>query len=177
MTDAHRFTDTAARLRRDFDKVFAEVPTTAPSILEDVLMIRLGNDPFVVRLSEVAGLHTERVIAPIPSPVSELLGIVAIRGVMAPVYDLGGLLGYPVSQAPRWLALARGPKAAGLAFEVFEAHARVSQESFAAHETDSSARTYVQGAVQIAGIMRPIIHIASVLEAIARRAHVPFKEQ
>ncbi len=177
MTDAHRFTDTAARLRRDFDRGFAEAPMTAASLVEDVLMIRIGNDPFVLRLSEIAGLHTDRVIAPIPSPVSELLGIVAIRGVMAPVYDLGGLLGYPVSQASRWLALAHGPKPAGFAFEVFEAHARVSQESFAAHETDSSSRTHLQGAVRIAGVVRPVIHIASVLEAIARRARAPSKEQ
>ena len=62
---------------------------------EDFLAIRVGADPYTFRLSEIAGLHVGVKIVPVPSPAVQLLGMVAIRGMLAPIYDLAALLHYP----------------------------------------------------------------------------------
>lgn len=177
--DARRGIETAVSLRQAFDRVFAEPPAQAPAAFEDLLAVRIGHDRFAIRLQEAAGLYADRKIVPIPSSVAELLGIVSLRGQLTPIYDLGRLLGYPARAAPRWFVLARGPIAIGLAFEGFEAHARVPRASFAAGETDAPTHEHVRGAVRVQGVVRPIVHIASVLEAITTRvrAVVPRKER
>lgn len=149
----------AAQLRHAFDRGFAEVPSSAGGQFEELLAIRIGADPFALRLAQVAGLFADREIVPIPSPVPELLGIAGLRGHLAPVYDLGALLGYSATPAPRWFVLARGPMPVGLAFGVFEAHARAPESALAGAD-----------AVQLGGAMRPIIHIPSVIDTIAERA-------
>src|ERR1700675_3898235 len=108
---------TAATLRRHFDEAFAAPTSPIAEPLEDLLAIRVGSDPYALRLSEIAGLHVGVKIVPIPSPAAQLLGIVGIRGVMAPIYDLAALLGYPPAASPRWIALARAAQPVGFAFE------------------------------------------------------------
>jgi chemotaxis signal transduction protein len=159
---------TAAKLRRTFDETFAEAPQ-ATTTYEDLLVVRIGNDPFAVRLAETAGLHADRKIIPIPSPVPELLGIAALRGQITPIYALGALLGYRTSGAPRWFVLARAQMAVGLAFDVFETHTRIPQTSCTTDGTESMGE-HVRGAAQVGDSVHPIIHIASVIETIARLA-------
>jgi purine-binding chemotaxis protein CheW len=89
--------------------------------LEGLLAIRVGADPYALRLSEIVGLHADVKIVPVPSPVAQLLGIVGLRGMMAPVYDLAALLGYPPAASPRWMVLAGASQSMGLAFDAFEA--------------------------------------------------------
>jgi chemotaxis signal transduction protein len=170
--DTSRLSATAAALRLAFDRAFAEPPAPKTAAFEDVLAIRIATDPFALVLSEAAGLFVDRTIVPVPSPVAELLGVASLRGRVAAVYDLGVLLGYPAAPAPRWFVLAREPGAIGLAFEAFEAHARIPRASFAETETDAAGSEHVRGAVQVDGVLRPVIRIASVLDAVARR-HVP----
>jgi len=153
--EERRLSATATELRRSFDQAFAEAPRVADATAEDILAIRLGGNPYALRLSDIAGLHCDRKVVPVPSPVPALLGVASLRGVIAPIYDLGALLGYAPVTGPRWFALARGDKAIGLAFAIFEAHLRLPRASFS------------DGAVQAAGVVRRIIHMASVLEAIA----------
>ena len=163
-----RLEGTAAKLRQTFDKTFSEAPAQTTTAHEDVLVVRLGNDPFVVRLAEISGLYADRKIVPAPSPVPELLGIAVLRGQITPIYALGALLGYRLGEAPRWFVLARGQKAVGLAFEVFETHARVPQTSWTAGGADSTEE-HVRGAVHVGGSVLPVIQVASVIETIARR--------
>src|ERR1700722_17800966 len=99
--------------------------------LEDLLAIRVGSDPYALRSSEIAGLHVGVEIVPVPSPVAQLLGIAAIRGIMAPIYDLAALLRYPPAANPRWLIFARAAQPVGLAFEGFEQHLQASQSVIA----------------------------------------------
>lgn len=148
----------AAELRRAFDRAFAEAPPAGDARVEELLAIRIGADPFALRLAQVDGLFADREIVAVPSPVPELLGITALRGHLAPVYDLGALLGYSATPAPRWFVRARATPV-GLAFGGFEAHVRVPASALAGADT-----------VQLGGAVRPIIHIPSVIETIAERA-------
>jgi purine-binding chemotaxis protein CheW len=146
---------TAASLRAEFDAAFAEAADAAgtPST-EDVVGIRLGAEPYALRLSELRRIHAARAIVRVPSRVPELLGIAAVRGIVVPVYDLAALLGRPFATRPRWIALTRGADAVGLAFGELEGHERVDD-------------TVVAGThVHAAGTVRAIVDIAAVERAI-----------
>ncbi|MGC2028860.1 MAG: chemotaxis protein CheW [Steroidobacteraceae bacterium] len=161
---------TATALRRLFDASFAAPTASLSERLEDLLAIRMGSDPYALRTSEIAGLHVGVKIVPVPSPVAQLLGIAAIRGMMAPIYDLAALLRYPPAANPRWLIFARAPQSVGLAFETFESHLQASPSSLATENVEVGGtvgiRRHLRGTVLAAGTLRPIIHLASVLEMI-----------
>jgi purine-binding chemotaxis protein CheW len=165
---------TAASLRRLFDESFAEPAQSGRERAEQLLAIRVGADPYVVRITEVAGLHVDLQIVPIPSPAVNLLGIVGLRGVMAPVYDLAGLLGYPRAANPRWVVFARAPQRVGFAFDVFDSHLQVADASLATGEAEVGAVTagrHVRGAIRSDGVLWPIIHLASVVATLKGYTH------
>jgi hypothetical protein len=101
-TPQHQVAARAAELRAVFDHGFAAPPPPLAPPQLDLLAIRCADHGFALRLSEVVAVYTERKIVPVPSPVPELLGLVGVRGLVAPVYDLRSLLGYGTGAAPRW---------------------------------------------------------------------------
>ncbi|HKY36207.1 MAG TPA: chemotaxis protein CheW [Polyangiaceae bacterium] len=121
----HRASTMAAQLRAAFDGSFVEgrAPEAPPHI--DVLVIRVADQGYAMRLSEVLAVVADRPIVRAPSPSPELLGLVGVRGQVVPVYDLRRLLGYASGPPPRWLALVRAAARFGLAFEVFESYLRL----------------------------------------------------
>jgi chemotaxis signal transduction protein len=165
-----RMTDSAAALRRLFDDSFAAAAASKSERLEDLLAIRLGSDPYALRLSEITGLHAGIKIVAVPSPSTQLLGIVGLRGILAPIYDLAALLRYPPAASPRWIVLARMPQPVGFAFEAFESHLQVPESSLGYGEGDGAnagaSRQHTSGTVRAAGALRPIIRMASVVELI-----------
>jgi chemotaxis signal transduction protein len=162
--------DAAAILRRHFDEGFAVAASPMTESLEGFLAIRVGSDPYALRLSEISGLYVSAKIVPVPSPVPQLLGIVGIRGMMAPIYDLAVLLRYPPESNSRWFVLSRAPQPVGLAFATFESHLQVSQASLAGGtREDAGGGEFLQhtrGAVRADEGLRPIIHLTSMLEMI-----------
>jgi purine-binding chemotaxis protein CheW len=157
----------AALLRREFDRSFAEAPQLEAERTEDLLAIRVGGDPYALRLSEVAGLFADRRVTPLPSPLPELLGLAGFRGALVPVYDLGSLLGYHRAEAPRWLVSIAGGASAALAFERFEAQLRFPRAAIASD--GARADRYAREVVRTPEAMRPVLHLPSVLEAIKAR--------
>jgi chemotaxis signal transduction protein len=169
-TGADPVVGTAAVLRNSFDQSFAVAAASKLERLEGLLAIRVGGDPYVLRLSGISGLYTDRRIVAVPSPVVELLGIVGLRGTMAPVYDLAALLRYPPATSPRWMVFAGGgSQPVGFAFEGFDAHVQVPEGSLvsdADRAASAAATRHVRGSVRVAGELRLIIQIASVVETI-----------
>ena len=165
----------AAALRRLFDDSFAAAAASKSERLQDLLAIRLGSDPYAIRLSEITGLHAGMKIVAVPSPAAQLLGIVGLRGTLAPIYDLAALLRYPPAASPRWIVLARMPQPVGFAFETFESHLQVPEASLANGEGEGAnagaARQHTSGTVRGAGALRPIIRMASVVELIGAMTH------
>jgi purine-binding chemotaxis protein CheW len=161
---------TAAALRSAFDESFAVAAASKLERLEGLLAIRVGGDPYVLRLSQITGLYADRRIVAVPSPVVQLLGIVGLRGMMSPVYDLAALLRYPPAVSPRWMVLAGGSQPVGFAFEGFDAHVQVSEASLVSGEDQPvgavTTRQHARGSIRVAGALRLIIQIASVVETI-----------
>lgn len=167
MSDAPDALRSAAHLREAFDRGFADAPHEATPTL-DFLAIGIADARLAIRLTDTAGLYTNRAIVPLPTSVVELLGIASFRNVLAPVFDLRRILGYAATTAPRWLVLARAPQPIGLAFDTFDGQLRVAPEDLA--ESALAASTHRAGVLTTPDGVRSVIDFTSVLEAIAKRA-------
>ena len=156
-----------AELRRSFDRAFAEPPPARADDVQGFVQIRVGPHPYAVRVSEISGLHADRRVVPVPTPLPELRGITSLRAGLFPVYGLRVLLGHAAtSDATRWLLTAGE---IGLAFDDFEGHARVDESSIAQAHGDG-ARAHVREMVRIAGALRPVLSVASVVSSIKQTA-------
>ncbi|HEY0465343.1 MAG TPA: chemotaxis protein CheW [Polyangiaceae bacterium] len=169
MTASTTITQKLAQLRQDFDQSFARAAGGPPPSRLDFLTIRVAGDPYAVRLDEVQSLHADRKLVATPSQLPELLGMCGFRSVLTPVYDLAQLLGYGAGQSARWLITAQNPAPIAFAFGDFDAHLRVPLEDLSAPETGQGRVAAVGGAVHNAGLTLPLLHLPSLVEAIAQR--------
>ncbi len=174
--DNPRLRDTALTLRQAFDLSFARAPREEIGQRESLLAIRMGGDPYAVRLGEIAGLHVDRRIMVLPTPVPELLGVAGFRGQIAPVYDLASLCGHARAASTRWLILLRGREPVALAFETFEMHLSVVPEQIVStpdgiQAAKRATNTHLRNAVRCDGAVRPIVHLQSLLGDIQQRTH------
>ena len=167
-TDADRMFAVAAALRRSFDDSFAAPAIPMNESQEGMLAIRVGADPYALLLSDIMGLYSDVRVIAVPSRVPQFKGIVGLRGMMAPVYDLAALMHYPPAASTRWMVLAGGARPVGFAFEGFEAHLRVpaaaTENGGDAGGEGGAARQYTRGSVRAAGALRPIIRMDAVMK-------------
>ncbi len=164
----------ASALRAAFDRSFAEPRAGESESQVDYLAIRVGSDPYAVALAEVASLHADHPIVAAPSAIPELLGIAGFRGVIVPIYDLRLLLGSGDRGKPRWLMLARSPERSapgliGFAFDELQAHLRLSSADVFGAAPSVETAAQVPKTVRALGGSRPILHVSSLLHALASR--------
>jgi chemotaxis signal transduction protein len=169
-TGADRIFAVAAALRRSFDDSFAAPATPMTESREGMLAIRVGADPYALLLSEIMGLYSDVRIIAVPSRMPQFKGIVGLRGMMAPVYDLAALMHYPLAASTRWMVLAGGARPVGFAFEGFEAHLQVpavsAENGGDAGGESGATRRYTRGSVRAAGALRAIIRMDAVMKLV-----------
>lgn len=172
MTDrAPQLQNAAAKLRAMFDASFAAQQATGAGAEVDVLAIRVAGHGYALRLSEVLAVHTERQLTPVPSPLPALLGLVGVRGLVVPIYDLRLLLGYGAGPAPRWLTLARATSPIGFAFEAFEAHYRLPLAAVVTGTAgEGQGNRFARGSVKTDAGPRPLLHLPSLIESVTKHA-------
>lgn len=163
-TAAH-INDRATELREAFDRSFAQAARADPGAVESLLAIRVGADRYGLRLGELSGVFADKKITRLPGPVSQLLGLAGFRGAILPVYDLGMLLGAPKALAPRWMVVAAAARI-GLVFEGFDGYLSVGDAVIVPEAQTEVAEGHVREIVRTDA--RPIICVASILEAIGR---------
>ena len=156
---------TAAAAREAFDGAFAEAPRPDARKSEHFLAIRVAGVAYALRASEIAGLHVDRKIVPVPSATVALLGIASFRGTMAPVYDLGALLGHGARATPRWLVLVRTPTPVALAFDAFDGH--VTADDPVLLDAEARARP-IGGLLRVGDVVRPVVQVASVVGLLGK---------
>lgn len=160
----------ASELARAFDADFTRPASgLQASDAEDLLAIRIGDAGYALAHKELGGVFTDKPVTPLPGGVPGLLGISGFRGALVPVYDLTALLGVVRSEAVRWLVtVAAAPVALG--FAQFERLVRVPREAIA---EQTGAKGHARRAVRIDNELRPILDLASIVEAIrsAAQAH------
>jgi len=166
----HEGPSRVAELRRSFDAAFAAAPRHAGANFHALLAIGIAGKAHAIRASEISHLARLGKLVAVPGPVPELLGITAVSGALAAVYDLGALLGYPpAADPPAWLVLCGERDARlALAFDRFEHYIRVpSGDLYAADE--ALAGGHVRDVVRVAPAVRPVIAIGSIIAAIKGR--------
>jgi purine-binding chemotaxis protein CheW len=162
---AARIAERAAEMRRDFDRAFA-APVRFDQVLQDnFLAIKVGGQPCAIRLSEIAGLHVDKKITPVPGGNAALRGIAGFRGVIVPVYDLAAVLGFPGASSTRWMVIAKATSAA-LAFESFERQLRVLPDGVVPQSTGTELRGCSRAFLRIPEFSGPVIHLASVIDIV-----------
>ena len=115
-----------AELRREFDNSFAALPETPGDGRAVFLNIRVGGEALAVRTLHITGLAKRRRIVALPTSVPGLLGVMALRGDLLPVYDLAALLGLPAcDREPGWLIFAHGKTPVALCFDELEGQIEV----------------------------------------------------
>ncbi|MDY7090273.1 MAG: chemotaxis protein CheW [Actinomycetota bacterium] len=169
------------RLRRDFDQSFAEPARSHDEEDLELLTIRAGGHPYAIRLSQTSGVHPDRPVTPLPGPQPALLGLAGFAGGVVPVYDLAALLGHPVAEVPRWLVLAAGSPALGLAFHALDGHVRATTADIvrdSGEQARAGRRGGLRGLVDLPGGSRPIIDIPATRAMVhALAGHAPAADE
>lgn len=159
-----------AELRRAFDEARAIPFPEGAKEAESLLAIRISGNAYAIKVSEIAGLATNRKIVPVPGPIPELLGLAGIRGTLVPVYSLDALLGYgSEAEQPGWLALCGTEDCFALAFHEFEGYLRIAQEELYPVEQKDALRTHVKEVARGPGAVRAVVSIALLRESIRER--------
>ncbi len=159
----------ASALRAEFDGAFA-APAAARAPDEVALLaLRVGAEPFAVRVLDVAGLFAARKIVHVPTRRPELLGIMGLRGAVVPVYGLAQLLGRRApDDAPRWVLLAGGEERVALAFAELQGHVLAPAGDLDA-AAEAEGMGHVREVVRLGGVARPVLDVRSLVRAATRR--------
>jgi chemotaxis signal transduction protein len=161
----------AAGLREAFDRSFAAPARPEPRPLLGLLAIRSGGQAYALRVSEVAGVHTQRPVTPLPGGHPGLLGLAGLRGVLVAVYDLGAVLGGSAAISPRWLVVAAGAGDVAFAIDALDSHVRVDPDALAR----STSATPATGAdayrgwpvVRIGDLTRTVVSVPYLVESVS----------
>lgn len=160
----------AAELAAAFDRGFVQPRRAEAAPRHEYVAIQAAGAPYAIRLTELSELRARIVVTPVPGAGPDLCGIASFRGLVAPVYDLRSLLGYPSGTALcGWCAMVAGAPVA-LAFDEFEGHLRLPAEMVAALVRTESTRRHIRHVLDLPDGVRPIIDMSSIIDAIGRSA-------
>lgn len=167
MSGSNAFERRAHELRAAFDRSFAAPPQSGLVETEDLLAIRVGGDPYAVRLRDISGLIARRTLVAVPGGAAGLVGIAGIRGDIVPVFSLSVLLGYGEdAEPPPWTVLCGTEQPTGLGFAEFEGYLRLARSAVHADENLHAARKYVKELATTEAEARPVIAIPQILTDI-----------
>ena len=161
----------AAELRQVFDESFASPERDGRKLVEHMIVIQVGGEPFAVSLREISGLTiTKGTILPVPSSVPELVGITGIRGVVVPVFSLSALLGIKSNtERHRWLILSSAAQSTiALAVDLVEGHLEVPMDAFITRASGSGSH-YVKQTIKHGEILLRVIDVAMLLGKIRQQ--------
>ncbi len=154
------------RLKRDFDDSFKVSRRPFEEKLEDLLAIRLGREPFALRLSEVATIVAGPPITSVPSQHSALLGLAGLRGVLVSVFDLGLLLGLQRVASVKWVLRVKDSSTA-FGFAELEGQFRAQARDAAADALEQRA---VKGELHGAVRVWPLLNLSSLARGLESAA-------
>jgi len=154
-----------AKLRQDFDQVFAEPIAPKSQEEENLIALRIGGDCYGLLVREIGAVAAAGKLVALPSRSPGFVGITGIRGSVVPVYSLAVLLGYPKQEeAFRWLALAGAKESLALGLGDYEGYLRVPKAAL--YAPDRAARRHVESFAQTGGRVRAIVSVASIVSSI-----------
>lgn len=159
--------DRVEEIRRSFDASFARPLEQVEGSFEDLIAIRVANDQFALRLSELAGIHAWSRITALPGSQPALLGLSGIRGRVTAIYELARVLGYEREEAaPRWIALCRADAPIGIAIGEIDGYIRLGRSELRAIRRDERRLAYVDEAFERDSVVRGVLGMPALVAAL-----------
>lgn len=114
-------------LKRAFDRSFREAPVERNYEFAHLLVVRIGDARFALRVSDLAGLARAQSVTPVPTSDRGLLGLADLKGRLVAVYSLAAMIGgaAPRTEPERWFVLCRAEDRIALAFSAAEGMVKV----------------------------------------------------
>jgi chemotaxis signal transduction protein len=151
-------------LRTAFDQSFAEPIGAAEQTGELILAVRAGTGQYVVRLSEINGIHECRTIIPLPGMKPACLGMVGLRGRLHAVFRLSALLGAaPGHTAPKWLLMTPGRDAPTLAVDSIDGCLAMKPENLRPIDQASGVDGHLRALFVREGQVRGLLHVPALI--------------
>jgi len=157
-------------MRNAFDASFAEPAARVEATPLDFVALRIGDQPYAIRTTEISGFYAGLAVTPVPTSVPALIGIAGHSGEMLPVYDLALLLGLSASDGS-WAVIDAG-NSVGLLFSVFEDHWRIDTDEVMP-TNDGGHHKHIQQMARRHEELRPVVSIPSILASIREQAASP----
>ena len=160
-------------LRRAFDDSFATAAAVDTEEYLSLIGIRVAGEPLMLRAEQITGIARLRLVVPVPSRSTALMGITGMRGMVVPVFNLAVLIGLGAQTGKcDWAALAHRDSPVALGFETFEGQTEISRASL--FEGTETAVRHVRQLVRVGPLVRGVVDMASVIEEI-RAAAAPVR--
>lgn len=161
------------RLARAFDGGFALPIATEHQECIDFLVVRLGVDWYAVRVDELTGVQAKKAIQPLPGAPRHCVGLAAVRGLVAAVYDLGALLGSPSPDRLSWFFQAEADPEVALLVPKAERYLRVPEDRILPQSGLDGAREEADaasvGAISDAGVVINVLSVGRIVAGIHGR--------
>ncbi|MBI4584439.1 MAG: chemotaxis protein CheW [Planctomycetes bacterium] len=163
--EAGLFSTRAADIRRAFDRSFAAALDPKTEEVEGILVFRVAEDRFAVRLREIAGLVKSGNLVPVPAKTRALLGLAGIRGELVPIFSTAKLLGYACHEEANWIFLCREPSRLGFAIGEFEGCRHLPKAAFSVPEGSLSSAGSPEYVV-VGSCVHTIINVSNLVMSI-----------
>lgn len=173
----------AIDLQREFDNGFAGPKLNPAEGITVFLNIRVAGEALAVPMLDITGVAKLGRILPLPTHLPGLLGVMALRGTIIPVYDLAVQLGMPAGGTGQaWLLFANRETPIALSFDKFEGQVELGRSSVYEHSQAASegspAHEHLRSVARLGADLRAVVDIPGILKDIRKAAGVvePVKE-
>jgi chemotaxis signal transduction protein len=158
-----------AELRSAFDRTFQVAYQRKTKDVEPMIAFRTAGAALAVSAKHITEVIKRGFILPVPSVVSELLGVAVVRGMLVPVFNLATLLELPPSGEPQWFMLTNRETPVAFAFDGLEGRVEVERAHLYAEEA-SSRRKHIHQLAEVGSVVRAVIDVSSLMESIRQCA-------
>jgi len=157
-------------LKRSFDLTFQQPLVERGQELVHLLIVRIDDARFALKVADLAGLARAQTVVPIPGAASGLLGLAGLKGWMIAVYSLAAMIGCPEKSTGqnRWMVLCRSEKEIALAFTAVTGTMMVPRAELS--PASPGAPPHATDAVGSGASQMWLLSVSSIAETIVKKA-------
>ena len=133
--------------------------------VEEMLMVRLGDERFAVELLAVEEVIDLPVIHHVPEMPPAMLGVVTVRGFLTPVYSPHTALGVPLAVKEAVLIFRRGRARVGILIDDVEDAVSLDLGELRSAPSEHAIDNVVLGVVRHAGVLVAIVDANALIAA------------
>ena len=160
-------------LKHSFDLTFQQPLVERSQELVHLLIVRIGNARFALKVADLAGLARAQTVVPIPGADAGLLGIAGLKGRMIAVYSLAAMIGSSElsTEQNRWMGLCRCAKEIALAFTAVTATMMVPRAELS--PVSPGAPPHATDAVGSGSSQLWLLNVSSIADNIVKQTGTP----